>query len=145
MKKPIAAAALVAAVVPLLVGAPASAHTPDIQIAGFQYFFSVGEIPPQGGTTGYLGTPAGPAEVGEPMSISEEEGLGTLINRDQVPHTFTECTSACDTAAGSSAGARFNVEVNAGASKALPDLAAGTYEFMCNTHKWMRGRIVVRG
>lgn len=146
--------ALIAALAVSALGAPttASAHGPDFQIAGFQYLYVT--LFENIGVAGYVNVPlAPPVHIGGAASnnggarSSVDDQLGTLSNQDRVPHTFTECTAACDTAVGSSAGARFDIALPAGAVvdflEGADPLAAGDYTFMCTVHPYMRGEFQI--
>ena len=129
--------------------APALAHA-DWRIVGLQYTASElgGGGPP---TTGYLGNPVTPIEVGSPWS---DDGIGSITNLDPLPHTFTECTEACDTTNPRWTGARFDVELGVGASVSGPELAplndlfentTGTFIIFCRYHPFMRAAVELTG
>lgn len=139
--------------------APAQAHSPTIQIAGYQYLW-IAEF--EGGHSGKIGVPlVGPVDLGgvelpgiEPLTANLEEGIGDVVNNDPVPHTFTECNVGCDTAsAGAGDDPAFDIELDAMSSSAFrmrPNLdgspralEAGTYTFFCKVHPFMRGEISV--
>lgn len=133
--------------------APAQAHSPSIQIAGFQYLWTA-EF--EGGHAGMLGVPVvGPQRIEaelpgiEPMSANLEEGIGDVTNLDALPHSFTECNVACDTLApGAGADPAFDIQLAGGASTSFRlrpnhQLQAKTYTFFCTVHPFMRGEIRV--
>jgi hypothetical protein len=140
--------------------APAQAHSPTFQIAGFQYLW-MAEF--EGGHAGKLGVPVvGPQDVDaeapgiEPASASLEEGIGDIVNNDPLAHTFTECNVACDTAvAGAGADPAFDIAVPSVSSAQFTlranidgsprQLEAKTYTFFCKVHPFMRGEVVVSG
>lgn len=130
---------VLALVVPLASLTPASAHF-DFHILGYQFVWNDSfEI----GTTGWVGTPAGPIKVG-PVPVND--GLASVTNRDQEMHTFTECTSACETANPIAVNPRFDVELLPGANVDLPELfGAGRIVFFCRVHTWMRGEVNLVG
>lgn len=132
---------------------PAQAHAPNIQITGYQYFW-IAEF--EGGHGGMLGVPSvGPQRIPEgipaiePMSANLEEGIADIVNRDALPHTFTECNVGCNTAsAGAGTDPAFDIQVAAGATAAFAlraghQLEAKTYTFFCTVHPFMRGEIRV--
>lgn len=119
--------------VPLASLTPASAHT-TFHITGFQYLYNDDfDI----GIAGYVSTPAGPVRVNSGVST---DVLETVVNRDAVPHTFTECTANCDAPVPSFENARFDVALEPGTSADIAALVpGGTVFFACQVHPWMRG------
>lgn len=136
-------------------GAPtaASAHAPDFRIAGFQFAYHV--LFEEAGVAGYISVPNAPpvhvegaASTNGGASANTDEGIGDLINTDRVPHTFTECTAACDTANGTFAGADFDIELAPGTTSGFSTignvpLESRLYTFMCKVHPYMRGEVSV--
>jgi len=119
----------------------AQAHDVDITIVGFQYAFSVGEIPPEFGLAGYVNTPAGAIATGQTAS---GDRVASVTNQDVVAHTFTECTADCDQAEGTAEGAAFDITLEPGESKGTV-IEPGTYIVMCTIHPWMRASVKVNG
>lgn len=134
----------------LFAAQPASAHTPDFVFGAFQVAFSDGtEEPP--GLAGYLSVPAqAPVSVG--TGATTDGTIASIANHDPVPHTFAECLSACDTAAGVPTDAHFaQVLLPAMGSAstaditrlnaALGSLGGKTIILMCGIHTYMRATL----
>ncbi len=146
--KKIAGFLVVIVFAPLFVPGPAAAHA-DWRITGLQYTATElgGGVP----TTGYVGNPAAVFPAGEPWS---DDGIGSITNLDPEPHTFTECTSGCDTTTAGFADARFDVLVGVGQSVSGPELASvndlfesttGTLIIACRFHPFMRAAVELNG
>ncbi|HVL33672.1 MAG TPA: hypothetical protein VM600_08860 [Actinomycetota bacterium] len=142
MKRMSLMAAAVALAAPLFATQPSSAHA-EWSIAGFQYFaLEAGSSP----TTGYVSNPTGPIPVGE---SHRNDGMGMIVNRDPVTHTFSHCTADCDkTVAKSDETAKFHASLEANTSNnvlaaELDALPNGTYIVMCRVHPWMRASITL--
>lgn len=148
MKRMMLVAALLAVAAPVMAPGTATAHGPDFIMVGFQYTYLT--LVENGGIAGYVSTPAGPQRVSDGPTTSTDDGIGLIVNRDAVPHTFTECTAGCDGPSPSKEGSRFHVPVAAGASVAfrtvsgLP-LGPGRYMLYCAVpgHAFMRGTFLV--
>lgn len=161
-KRTLVALALAASAIPLAAFRPAAAHGPTIVIAGFQFaHYTLFE---SGGLGGYVGTPAGAVPVDQEAYVIRLNGAHTnpddsvdeIQNRDALPHTFSQCTDACDTANGISAcedpdapagSCDFNIRIPGGTATEFtgtlqPDT---TYTVMCLNHRWMRAKLVVGG
>lgn len=132
----------------------ASAHAPDIRIAGYQFAYEA--LFEEGGVAGYISAPlqppihiGGAASTNGGAGTSIDDSIGGIANTDRIAHTFTECTSACNTATGSSAGAAFDIALAPGATVPFRTVSGGRmleerlYTFMCTVHPWMRGEISV--
>lgn len=141
MTRRFATIAVLAALAALTVR-PAAAHS-TWTISGYQYTAVDGFTFMPGG---YVGVPSGPVPISEGVA---DDGFGEITNRDPIPHTFTQCTSACETSVGKADGARFDIRLEAGASAtaaqidALNSLPAGTYVIMCTVHPFMRAKVRV--
>ena len=135
-------------VVPTLAIQPASAHA-AWHILAFQYATAGVDGVASGG---YLNTPAGPIPITEGVV---DDGIGSIANRDPVNHSFTECTSSCDTSAPSSAGARFDITLGSNTSapgqaidllNSLFEGQEGEWIVFCRFHPTsMRARLTTTG